>query len=56
MVSMFQTYQFTCPECSAEITVDAAVRDELLTAGCVLCAGAVSQSHFTRTSSSDPSR
>jgi transcription elongation factor Elf1 len=44
--NMVQQYTFTCPECSADITVDAAVQDELLSKGCVVCNATISQTNF----------
>lgn len=53
MDAMSQTYQFTCPECATDITVDEAVKDELFTTGCVLCNSDVTGSDFTRILSND---
>lgn len=43
---MTHRYLFTCPDCGAEITVDATVQEELLSAGCVACGSAISQTDF----------
>jgi hypothetical protein len=45
---MAQLYMFLCPRCSAEITVDAPVQDELLSSGCIYCNAVPSPTDFSR--------
>ncbi|WP_455429245.1 DUF7560 family zinc ribbon protein [Halorussus marinus] len=45
---MAPEYVFDCPECTAQVIVDADIRSELLTTGCVLCETPVSSNAFLR--------
>jgi hypothetical protein len=49
-------FVFDCPECSVEMDVDASIRTEILTDGCVLCETPVDTtafSHSRNTGSTD---
>ncbi|GGN21813.1 hypothetical protein GCM10009021_24000 [Halarchaeum nitratireducens] len=45
-------YRVRCPSCAESFAVDAAMRDDLLAAGCVLCGASLSEADFARLSGS----
>jgi hypothetical protein len=44
--TMAGTFVFDCPACRSEMRVDADVREEMLTDGCVLCRAPVTDDAF----------
>lgn len=40
-------YQFACPECSQEISVNENVREAIITNGCPVCAAQVDETEFS---------
>ncbi|QLC35309.1 zinc ribbon domain-containing protein (plasmid) [Halarchaeum sp. CBA1220] len=45
-------YRVRCPSCAESFAVDAAMRDDLLAAGCVLCGAPLSEADFVPLSGS----
>lgn len=43
---MNEEFEFVCPECGEQITVNGGVREALLENGCLLCDAALSASDF----------
>lgn len=51
-MSVSEEFTFDCPDCGESMEVNSAMKDALVTNGCVVCGASVSPQAFSRTDQS----